>query len=137
MLDKNFFKSKGLITTGFHLPYNPDLKEKARDLRKNLTEAERKLWFRYLRGFKHPVLRQKPIDNYIVDFYCPALGLVIEIDGDSNYTDEGKVYDEKRSRTLKSYGLKILRFTNIDVLKNLEGVCQRIEELLVTLKKSP
>ena len=137
MFDKNFFKSKGLITTGFHLPYNPDLKEKARDLRKNLTEAERKLWFRYLREFKHPVLRQKPIDNYIVDFYCPALGLIIEIDGDSHYTDEGKVYDEKRSRTLESYGLKILRFTNIDVLKNLEGVCQRIEELLVTLKKSP
>ena len=60
-----------------------------------MTEAERKLWFGYLRNFKYPVLRQRLIDNYIVDFYCPKLKLAVEIDGDTHYSDEGKMYDEK------------------------------------------
>jgi len=120
-------KEKDLITTGYHLPYNPNLIKRAKDLRKNMTPAEKKLWYSYLKNFTYPILRQRPINNYIVDFYCPKLKLVIEIDGETHFTEEGKVYDNKRTVILESYGLKILRFTNIDVLENLEGVSQVIE----------
>ena len=67
MPDSSSWKQRGLITTGFHLPYNPKLKERARELRRNMTEAERRLWNAFLRHVDLPVLRQKPIDNYIVD----------------------------------------------------------------------
>jgi very-short-patch-repair endonuclease len=66
--------------TDFHLPYNRQLVEKAKELRKNMTPAERKLWSGYLRTFKFRILRQRPINNFIVDFFCAQLRLVIEVD---------------------------------------------------------
>ena len=117
------------------MPYNPDLKELARNLRLNMTPAEKKLWYNYLRDFRYRVLRQKPIDNYIVDFYCPKLQLVIEIDGESHYTEKAKINDVKRTQTINSYGLKEIRFTNIEILENLEGVCEIIENL--SKRKNP
>ena len=95
-----------------------------------MTVAEKKLWNNYLKNFNHRVLRQRPINNFIVDFYCAELKLVIEIDGDSHFTDEGKSYDTARTKILEGYGIKVIRFTNDDVLNNLEGVCQRIEDLI-------
>jgi very-short-patch-repair endonuclease len=120
-------QKKTLITTGYHLPYNPDLKEKARKLRRTMTPAEKKLWYQYLRGFRFPVLRQKPLDHFIADFYCAKLKLVIEVDGNSHYTDDGLLYDKRRTEILEKYGLKVLRFTNNDVMKNFQGVIQIIE----------
>jgi very-short-patch-repair endonuclease len=79
--DNESLKRRELITTGFHLPYNPDLVSLARSMRKDLTPAEKKLWEGLFRDFKCRVLRQRPIDNFIVDFYCPKMKLVIEIDG--------------------------------------------------------
>jgi very-short-patch-repair endonuclease len=70
--------------------------------------------------------RQRPIDNFIVDFYCPKLKLVIEVDGDSHFTDLGLVYDEERTLVLEGYGLRVIRFTNDEVLQNFEGVCEQI-----------
>lgn len=122
----NLFEEKGLISNGHHLPYNPKNIEKARDLRKNLTPAEKKLWYDFLRTQSVRILRQRPIDNYIVDFYCPTAKLVIEIDGDSHFTAEGKEYDKQRTAVLEAYGLKELRFTNADVMKHFEGVCEEI-----------
>ena len=133
MCSTNFFKSKGLITTGFHLPYNPDLKEKASNLRKNLTQAERKLWFRYLRGFKHQVLRQKPIDNYIVDFYCSKLKLVIEIDGITH--NDKKEYDQIREKELRGLGFEILRFDGYYVINNITETLQMIMDKIKLLEK--
>lgn len=78
---------RGLFFDGTHLPYSLSNKDKARELRKNLTEAERKLWYNYLRLLPDKFYRQRPIDHYIADFYAPAYGLVIEIDGDTHYTD--------------------------------------------------
>jgi very-short-patch-repair endonuclease len=115
-----------LISIGFHLPYNPGLVERARQLRKNQTPAERKLWGECLRNFKYRVLRQRPIDNYIVDFYCPKLKLVIEVDGGGHYTEDGRAYDEDRTQVLEGYGLRVLRFTNTEVLKDFEAVCEVI-----------
>jgi very-short-patch-repair endonuclease len=78
-----------------HLPYNPDLVPRAKELRKNMTPAERKLWNEYLRTFPYRVHRQRPINHYIVDFYCPKLKLIIEVDGDSHFTPESQEYDQK------------------------------------------
>ena len=93
-----------------------------------MTPAEKKLWYSYLRTFKFRVLRQRPIDNFIVDFFCAGLKLVIEVDGASHFTDEGRDYDWEKTQILEGYGLKVLRFTNDEVLQDWEGVCRRIEE---------
>ena len=111
----------------YFLPYNPQLVARAKEMRKNPTIAERKLWG-YLRNFPVKFWRQRPIDNFIVDFYCPKLKLVIEVDGDSHFTDSGLVYDQERTRILEGYGLRIIRFTNDEVLRNFEGVCEQIME---------
>ena len=114
--------------TDFHLPYNRQLVETAKELRKNMTPAEKRLWSGYLRTFKFRILRQKPINNFIVDFFCAQLKLVIEVDGESHFTDDGKDYDWERTQILEGYGLKVLRFSNDEVLQDWEGVCRRIEE---------
>lgn len=121
---------EGLINTDFHLPYNPKLVEKAKEMRKNMTLAEKKLWHNYLRTFKFRVLRQRPINNFIVDFYCRELKLVIEIDGDSHFTNEGKAHDQERTQVLEGYGLKVMRFTNDQVLNNLDSVCREVAEMI-------
>ena len=68
------------------------------------------------------------IDNFIVDFYIPKLKLVIEIDGESHFTEEGIVYDRERTSILEWRGLKIIRFTNKEVMKNFDGVCEILEK---------
>lgn len=113
-----------LNATNYHLPYNPNLVARAKQLRQNPTPAEKKLWRDYLRTFPFRVLRQRPIDNFIVDFYCAALKLVIEVDGESHFTEEGKKYDEQRTKILQGHGLKVVRFTNVEVLERFEGVCE-------------
>jgi very-short-patch-repair endonuclease len=119
---------KNLNTTDFHLPYNPKLIDRSRELRKNLTPAERKLWYDYLRNFKYRVLRQRPIDHFIVDFYCHSLKLVIEVDGDNHFTEEAEAADLERTQQLESYGIRVIRFTNQEVLQDFEGVCRSIEQ---------
>lgn len=89
------------------------------DLRNNMTEAEKLLWAR-LRGKQILGLqfyRQKPILNFIVDFYCPAANLVIECDGSQHFTDEGLEADRVRDQALAELGLRMLRFDNGQVLR--------------------
>jgi very-short-patch-repair endonuclease len=116
-----------MLQTDNHLPYNPKLGDRAKELRKNMTKAERRLWYDYLRHLSLRFHRQRPIDNFIVDFYCPALKLVIEIDGDTHNSQEAKDYDLERSQRLEGYGLQVVRFTNEEVLTDFEGICTRIE----------
>ena len=106
--------------------YNKSLKANAANLRKNMTEEERKLWYDFLRGFSVRFYRQKIIGRYIVDFYCAKAKLVIELDGSQHYTREGEESDEIRTRYLKAYGIKILRFSNLDISTNFKWVCQTI-----------
>ncbi|MFQ5736820.1 MAG: endonuclease domain-containing protein [Thermodesulfobacteriota bacterium] len=110
------------------LPYNPKLKGFSRELRKNMTDAEKLLWSRLrrkqLKGFQ--VYRQRIIGNYIVDFYCPGAGLVIEVDGGQHYTDKGSKKDLHRDRFIEARGLKVLRFSDRDVFENLAGVVEAI-----------
>ena len=119
-----------LNETDFHLPYNPALIPRAKELRKNMTPAERKLWYQYLRTFKFKVYRQRPIDYFIADFYCPSLKLVIEVDGEGHYTYEGKDYDQERTQRLEGYGIKVIRFTNQQILEDFESVCAEIERMI-------
>lgn len=114
------------------ISYNPKLRKLSRELRKNMTDAERLLWSkirrRQLRG--RQFYRQKPIGNYIVDFYCPSAKLIIELDGGQHFTEEGKEKDKIRDSHLRNLGLKIRRYSDIDVLKNIDGVLRDINGLL-------
>lgn len=109
-----------------NLPYNQKLNEYARMLRNNMTKEEKHLWYDYLSRSSIRWMRQRIVDNYIVDFYCATAKLVIELDGSHHYTDDGISYDKIRTEILKQYGLRVIRFTNFDILNNFEGVCDSI-----------
>ena len=112
--------------------YNPKLTQRAKELRKNATFSERLLWKR-LRGRQllgYQFMRQKPIDNFIVDFYCNKLHLVIEINGQ---THNGKVdYDKEREKRLKVMGLTVIRFDGYYIINHLEDA---LEYLILEIKK--
>ena len=120
--------SGNLISRGGCLAYNPKLKERAREMRRNMTEAEKKIWNHFLRNHELTFHRQKPINHFIVDFYCSASQLVIEIDGEAHFTEEGKIKDMERTTELEGYGLKVLRFTNQEVIEKFDYVCKKIDE---------
>jgi very-short-patch-repair endonuclease len=115
------------IETNAPLPYDRNLKQHSRDLRNNSTRAEKKLWNVFLRNHRLRFTRQKPLCHYIVDFYCSKAKLVIEIDGENHFTNEGKENDEIRTLALEERGLKVIRFTNEEVLENIAVVCEMIE----------
>jgi len=123
---------------GGYIAYNPNLKEKARDNRKNPTPAEKKIWYEMLRNRQFSQLkfsRQKPLGEYIVDFYCAELVLAIEIDGDSHAEQEE--YDKERTARLNELGIKVLRYTNQDVMHNLDGVYDDLQTKVRLLQKKP
>ena len=109
-------------------PYNKNLKQPSRDLRNNMTDAEQLLWQRLRRkqilGLQF--YRQKPILNFIVDFYCPSANLVIECDGGQHYTAEGLEADRARDQALAQLGLNMLRFDNRQILTEIDGVVEKI-----------
>jgi len=110
------------------LPYNKNLKNLARELRKNMTDAERHLWSKIRRKQlkNYQFYRQKNIGSYIVDFYCPAAKLIVEVDGGQHYVSETIKNDEIRDNYLGNLGFTVLRFSDRDIFKNIEGVLQRI-----------
>ena len=109
-------------------PYNKKLKQPSRDLRNNMTDAEQLLWQRLRRkqilGLQF--YRQKPILNFIVDFYCPSANLVIECDGGQHYTAEGLEADRARDQALAQLGLNVLRFDNRQILTETDAVVDQI-----------
>ncbi len=114
---------------GGYIPYNNALPQKAQENRKNPTPAEQKLWYEVLQNKRLHTLkftRQKPLDGYIVDFYCAELKLAIEIDGDTHARQ--KQYDKDRTKNLNKHGVEVIRYTNADVLNNLEGVYQDLRQ---------
>ena len=113
------------------IPYNPKLKELARELRKNSTLSEVLLWLK-IKGKTMGVEfhRQVPIDNFIVDFYCHELMLAIEIDGSSH--DEKQDYDQNRQLILENLGVRFIRFRDIDVKQRMGWV---LEELMICVEE--
>jgi len=119
-------------------PYDPKLKERAKELRKNMTPWERKLWYEFLRGYRPRFQRQKMIGQHIVDFYCPEARLAIELDGSQHYTEEKRKADDLRTREIQKYKVQMIRFTNTDVMNHFTSVCETIhQEVNGRLKKPP
>ena len=114
------------------LPYNQGLKALARELRRNMTEAETVLWWKLRKRQLNncQFYRQRIIGNYIVDFYCPEGKLVVEIDGGQHYSEQERAKDKMRDGHLADLGLTVLRFSAREVLKNLEGVLEVIDSRL-------
>lgn len=110
------------------LPYNKKLKARSQQLRSSMTDAEISLWSKLRRKQLHGLqfYRQKPLGNFIFDFYCPSARLVIEIDGGQHYTEKGQAQDSRRDAYLNDMGLSVLRFSNLDVLGNIDGVIAEI-----------
>ncbi len=114
------------------LPFDRKLKPLARNLRTNMTDAEQLIWSKIRRKQINDIqfYRQKNIGHYIVDFYCPKGKLVVEIDGGQHYETEGMKKDQERDQYLQEIGLSVLRFSDNDVLKNIDGVIETIHEHL-------
>ena len=92
-------------------------------LRRNMTKEEKRLWYGFLKNIPFTVNRQRTIDDYIVDFYCAELKIVIEVDGGQHYTEDGRARDAVRDEYLMRTGNILLRYTNNEIHKNFEGVC--------------
>ena len=105
---------------------NSKLTGNAKTLRTNMTKEERHLWYDFLKILPVTINRQKVIGNYIVDFYVASAKIVIELDGSGHYEDIGKENDTKRDAFLNSLGIKVLRYSNLDVNQRFESVCEDI-----------
>jgi very-short-patch-repair endonuclease len=121
------------------LKYDEKLKQPARKLRSDMTDAERLLWSRLrskqILGVQF--YRQKPVGSYIVDFYAPAAKLVVEVDGSQHFEEAGQLRDRQRDAYLESLGQHVLRFDNLQVLKETEAVLETIFRVVGTRVKSP
>ena len=116
-----------------HYHHNPKLTSLAKSLRKNMNKAEACLWKYLLRAGQmqgYTFLRQRPILNYIVDFMCKELMLIIEVDGITHETEEMAKKDEKRDRELEAIGFKVLRFSNWEVLHRITSVSEIIVKFI-------
>jgi len=113
-----------------YLRNDPALKERRRELRRNQTDAEKTLWAhvrnRQFHGLKF--FRQYSFGPYILDFYCPALKLAVELDGGQHNQEENRAYDAARSEYLRANGIEVLRFWNHDVLRDVMSVLATVEE---------
>ena len=110
------------------MEHNINNKPLAMILRKNMTPWERKLWYCFLKEYPVRFQRQKCIDNYIVDFYCFRAKIIVELDGGGHYNLISQQKDNQRTKVLEQYGLKVIRFCNLDIDKNFYGVCTVIDE---------
>ena len=112
--------------------------QRAEELRNRMTPSEEVLWKSiHINEWKLKFRRQHPIANWVVDFYCHAIKLVIEVDGDVHEADDVKRNDEEREKYLKNLGLTVLRFKNEELFKNKKAVLEKISETIEKLKSSP
>ncbi len=100
----------------------------ARMLRKNMTKEEKHLWYDFLSTYPIRFKKQKLLGKYVVDFYCATVNLVVELDGSQHDTDDGKFFDERRTEYLEQFGIKVIRFKNIQVRESFRTVCDRIDQ---------
>ena len=102
----------------------------AQQLRKEMTKEERKLWYEYLHSYPYRFRRQVAYGRFIMDFYCAAAKLAIELDGSQHYDPEGMARDAERTAFLEANGIRVLRFSNTDVMRNLRGVCMEVDRVV-------
>lgn len=111
-------------------PYNKNNIPLAKNLRKNMTPWERKLWYDFLRNYPIRFQRQKCIGEYIADFYCAKARLIIELDGSQHYFEENTPKDNERTKNLKNQNLSIIRIPNNEINNNFYGVCEYIDKVV-------
>ena len=109
------------------LPRNAETVAFANQLRKNMTRHEKRLWYEFLADYPIRFRRQETIGPYVVDFFCSKAGLYVELDGSQHFKSAGITYDEKRTDYLESLGLQVVRFSNLDIDRNFEGVCIAVD----------
>lgn len=109
---------------------NGELVSRARELRRDMTKEERRLWFDYLRTYPVRFTRQKVLGRYIADFYCAQAGLVLELDGSQHYEPEEQEKDAQRTAYLEKYSIHVVRIPNNEVTGNFRGVCEYIDFLV-------
>lgn len=110
--------------------YNKSNVPLAKELRKNMTPWENKLWYQFLRSYPIRWNRQKVLGNYIVDFYCSKAKLIIELDGGHHFSEDAEKSDAVRTKELEATGLTLYRISNSDIDKNFNGVCEFIDSLV-------
>ena len=111
---------------------NPTLTANAKELRKHMTKEERHLWYDFLKALPVTIHRQKVIGKYIADFYCANAKLVIELDGSQHYQETGQLADKVRDDYFFSLGLCVLRYSNLEINRNFDGVCSDILRHIAT-----
>ena len=121
----------------YYLPYDTNLREFSRRLRKNSTLGEILLWQKLRAGsiMNYTFNRQKPLNRYIVDFYCKPLKLVIEIDGSYHYEQDQMIMDKERQQILEGMGLSFLRFSELQVLKDIDWVLKEITNYILAYER--
>ncbi len=125
--------------------YNKTITQIARNLRKNMTKEENKLWYCFLRRYPVRFRRQQPFGNYVADFYCSDAKLVIELDGSQHYEDVFMKKDIRRTAELEKFGVDVIRIPNNQIMRNFDGVCEfldnevksRMNEKRTTLRATP
>ena len=110
--------------------YNKSLIKNAQNLRKRMTDEERKLWYCFLRNYPVRFFRQKVLYKYIAAFYCPAVNLVIELDGSQHYEDKGLAYDEERNKFLEEHAVRVIHIANKQIHSDFRNVCEYIDMLV-------
>ena len=101
--------------------------ENARQLRREMTPHERKLWYLFLRKYPVKIYKQRIIGRFIVDFYCASAKLIIEVDGSQHYEPQNMAYDTERSAFLSALDLEVLRFSNREIDRDFRSVCEQID----------
>ena len=110
--------------------YNKDINNIAKTLRKQMTRQERHLWYDFLRNYGVKVYRQRTIDYYVADFYCPAAKLVVELDGGEHYTEKKMLDDEYRTAIINQYGIHVVRIPNNEIDNNFYNVCTYLDSVI-------
>ena len=119
------------------IPKDNSQLENAKRLRREMTPHERKLWYLFLRRYPVKIYKQRIIGRYIVDFYCAAAKLVIEVDGSQHFEAQGMAYDADRSAFLSDLGLEVLRFSNREIDRYFREVCEQIDIIIQNRLQGP
>ena len=119
------------------IPKDNNLLESARQLRREMTPHERKLWYLFLRKYPVKIFKQRIIGRFIVDFYCAPARLVIELDGSQHYEPQGLAYDSERTQFLTALGLEVVRFSNREIDREFNKVCAQIDLLIQQRLQDP
>ena len=115
--------------------HNKTLTSNAKNLRKNMTPEEKHLWYDFLSSYPVRFLRQKVIDNYIVDFYCHSARIIIELDGSQHYEESGLLKDKIRTERIEKRDLEVIRIPNVEVNRNFKEVCLYIDNIVKEVLK--